>query len=188
MKKGLIITLCVVGGIILLLVGGIIGTYNDLVDMEESVTEAQSNLESQLQRRADLIPNLVNTVKGYAAHETEIYTALADARAKLNNAGNINELQEANDELSSAISRLLVVVENYPTLQASENFINLQDELAGTENRINIARQKYNEEVQDYNSSIRKFPKNILAGMFGFEKATYFEMSETAGNVPNVEF
>ncbi len=188
MKKGLIITLCVVGGLLLFVIFGSISSYNGLVDMEESVTEAQSNLESQLQRRADLIPNLVNTVKGYAAHETEIYTALADARAKLNSAGNIDELQEANDELSSAISRLLVVVENYPTLQASENFINLQDELAGTENRINIARQSYNETVQDYNSSIRKFPKSIFAGIFGFEKADYFEMDDSAGNVPNVEF
>lgn len=188
MKKGLLVTLCVVGILLVVLVGGSISTYNNLVDMEETVNESVANLESQLQRRADLIPNLVNTVKGYAAHETEIYTALAEARAKLNSANGVEELQEANDELSSAISRLLVVVENYPTLQASENFINLQDELAGTENRINIARQSYNEVVQEYNSDIRKFPKSIFAGIFGFEKAEYFEMDDAAGNVPNVEF
>lgn len=189
MKKSLIITLCVIGAVVLLLVGWFVSTNNSLIDMEETVSKSTSDLQSQLQRRADLIPNLVNTVKGYAAHETEVYTALADARAKLAGAGtDVEEMQEANEELSSALSRLLVVVENYPELKANENFINLQDELAGTENRINIARMNYNETVQKFNTAIRKFPKNIVASMLGFEKAEYFEMDESAGDVPNVEF
>ncbi len=192
MKKGTIITLSVIGVIVLLVIGLFswgVSTNNNLIDMEETVNASASDLQSQLQRRADLIPNLVNTVKGYAEHETEVYTALADARAKLAGAGNdVEELQEANDELSSALSRLLVIVENYPELKANENFINLQDELAGTENRINIARMQYNETVQEFNTAIRKFPKNIIAGMLGFEKAEYFEMDESAADAPDVEF
>jgi len=192
MKKSLIITLCVVGAVVLLIVaiiGFAISVNNNLVQMEETLNESASNLQSQLQRRADLIPNLVNTVKGYAAHETEIYTALADARAKLVGAGNdVEDLQDANDELSSALSRLLVVVENYPELKASANFVQLQDELAGTENRINVARMNYNKAAQEYNTKLRKFPNNIFADMFGFEKADYFEMEASAGDVPNVEF
>lgn len=188
MKKGLIVALCIVG-VLVLLIGWGISANNSLVDMEETVNQSASDLQSQLQRRADLIPNLVNTVKGYAEHETEVYTALADARAKLAGAGtDVEQLQEANDELSSALSRLLVVVENYPELKANENFINLQDELAGTENRINVARMNYNETVKEFNTSIRKFPKSIIAGMLGFEKAVYFEMDESAGDVPDVEF
>ena len=188
MKKGLIVALCIVGAIVLLIGWGV-SVNNSLIDMEETVNKSTSDLQSQLQRRADLIPNLVNTVKGYAAHETEVYTALADARAKLAGAGNdVEEMQEANEELSSALSRLLVIVENYPELKANENFINLQDELAGTENRINIARMSYNETVQEFNTAIRKFPKNIIAGMFGFEKAAYFEMDDSAADVPDVQF
>ncbi len=187
-KKGLIIGIAAVLLVIVIIVGSIAGTYNRLVTKHEKVQNTEHQIQNQLQRRADLIPNLVNTVKGYASHEEEVYTALADARAKLNSAGNPEEYGEAMQSYDSALSRLLVVVENYPELKANENFIYLQDELGGTENRISRARMDYNDAVTDYNQSIRKFPAVIFAGMLGFEKAEYFEASPESNTVPTVNF
>ena len=191
MKKGAIVALSIVGAIVLLiiiLVSSGINAYNGLVDAETKVSESASNIETQLQRRADLIPNLVETVKGYAKHEEDIYTAIADARSKLVGAGTLEEKGAANAELSSALSRLLVVVENYPNLKANENFIALQSQLEGTENRIAVTRKDYNEAVADYNKRIRRFPSSIIAGMFGFEKVGYFEGAEGVESAPNVSF
>ena len=191
MKKSTGILLGVLGVIVVLVIGIVgwgISSYNGLVTSEQAVETQASNIETQLQRRSDLIPNLVNTVKGYAQHEEEIYTALADARAKLSGANTVEEMEEANGELTSALNRLMVIVENYPDLKANENFIGRQDELAGTENRIAVARQDYNKAVQEYNVKIRRFPTNIIAGMFGFEKAALFESAEGAASVPNVSF
>ena len=168
-----------------------IGTRNTLVTMEEEVKLEASQVETQLQRRSDLIPNFVETVKGYAAHEEEVYTAIADARAKLSGAikeNDVEAMNEANSELDSALSRLLVVVENYPELKANANFVALQDELAGTENRITIARQNYNEIVAEYNKELKKFPKSLIANLCGLEPADYFEASEGAEEVPTVKF
>lgn len=186
-KKGLIIILVIVVAIVAV-AGSVVSSYNGLVGERESVTTAQATVQTQLQRRADLIPNLVNTVKGYAAHEEEVYTQLADARAALSGASTVDEMNEANAQLDSALSRLLVVVENYPELKANEQFINLQDELAGTENRIAVARNDYNKAAQTYNTHIQKFPASIVASIFNFEKADYFEASEEAETVPAVSF
>ncbi len=187
-NKKLVISLSVIAVILVALIAGVISTYNGLVSKSETVQNSEAQIETYLQRRADLIPNLVETVKGYAAHEEGVYTALADARAKLNSASNVDEYEAADKEYQSAISRLLVVVENYPELKANENFINLQDELSGTENRISTARKDYNDAVTDYNKSIKKFPAVIFAGMLGFEKADYFEASEESQTVPSVAF
>ncbi len=187
-KKGLIIGIAAVVLVIVIIVGSVMSTYNGLVPKQEKVQNAEHQIQNQLQRRADLIPNLVNTVKGYASHEKEVYTALADARAKLNSASTPEQYEEAEASFNSALSRLLVVVENYPELKANENFIYLQDELAGAENRISQARKDYNDAVTDYNQSIRKFPAVIFAGMFGFEKADYFEASPESNTVPTVNF
>lgn len=187
-KKTGLIVFAVVLVLVIAVVGGVISTYNGLVEDREAVLTAQSTVETYLQRRADLIPNLVSTVKGYAAHEEEVYTALADARAALAGAKTVGEMNEANDALDSAISRLLVVVENYPELKADTQFINLQDELAGSENRIAKARQEYNEEAREYNTEIKKFPTSVIAGMFNFESVEYFEASEESQTVPSVDF
>ena len=187
-KKGLLIGLGAVVLVIVLIVGSLVSTYNGLVDEKAKVDNTEAQIQTYLQRRADLIPNLVNTVKGYAAHEEEVYTALADARAKLNSAANAEEYTEALESYDSALSRLLVVVENYPELKANENFIYLQDELSGTENRISTARKDYNDAVTEYNKSIKKFPTVIFAGMLGFDEAEYFEASDNAQNAPVVDF
>lgn len=188
MKKGLIIGIAVVVALVILIGGGLVSTYNGLVDKQATVENADAQIQTYLQRRADLIPNLVNTVKGYASHEEEVYTALADARAKLNSASNAEEYTEANESFESALSRLLVIVENYPELKANQNFIALQDELSGTENRIATARKDYNDAVTEYNKAIKKFPTVIFAGMLGFEKADLFEASEGSQNAPSVNF
>lgn len=188
MKKSAIIAIAVVLAIVVLIGGGLISTYNGLVDKQAAVENADAQIQTYLQRRADLIPNLVNTVKGYASHEEEVYTALADARAKLNSASNAEEYTEANASFESALSRLLVIVENYPELKANQNFIALQDELSGTENRIATARKDYNDAVTEYNKAIKKFPTVIFAGMLGFEKADLFEASEGSQNAPSVNF
>ena len=190
MKKSTIVLIAVIA-VVMLIVFWTIGTRNSLVSKEEEVKLASSQVQTQLQRRNDLIPNLVATVKGYAAHEEDVYTAIADARAKLSGAIDSNDvgaINEANTELDAALSRLLVIVESYPELKANENFVALQDELAGTENRINKARQDYNEVVANYNKTIKKFPQNLIANMCGLEEAEYFEASAGVENVPNVEF
>lgn len=187
MKKGTII-LIVVLAVIAIFVLSIFGSYNSLVSLDEAVNTQWANVESKLQRRYDLIPNLVESVKGAMKQEQEVFTAIADARAKLAGAGTTSEKVEASNELEGALSRLLVVVENYPELKSNQNVTALMDELAGTENRISTERDRYNETVKEYNRKIRSFPTNILAGMFGFEQRPYFEATEGAETAPEVNF
>lgn len=187
MKKGLIVVIAIVA-VIAILGGSLVSSYNTLVEKQAQVENADAQIQVQLQRRADLIPNLVNTVKGYAAHEEGVYSALAYARTRLNSASTPEEYKEANETFVSAFSRLLVVVENYPALKADQSFIALQDELAGTENRISTARKDYNDIATDYNASIKKFPTVIFAGMLGFEKADLFEAPTEMQTVPTVDF
>ena len=193
MKKSTIIIIAVA---VLAIVWGITG-YNGLVGMDEGVQTKWADVETQYQRRADLIPNLVNTVKGYAAHESETLQAVVEARAKATSmnidpsnmsAEQIANFQKAQDGVSSALGRLLVTVEKYPDLKANENFKELQAQLEGTENRISVARRDYNEAARKYNTTLRSFPKNILAGMFGFEKKAYFEAQEGSEQAPTVQF
>ena len=168
------------------------GTYNGMVTEEETATTALANVQSAYQRRADLIPNLVEVVKGYAAHEKETFESVVNARAKATSitldADNIEEFQKAQGELSSALGRLIAVGEAYPELKANENFRELQVQLEGTENRINEERNKANKAIQDYNVKIRRFPINLLAGMFGFEKMNKFEAEAGAEKAPKVSF
>jgi len=180
------IVLIVVLVLVIVAIGSVVGSYNKLVSMDENVQTYASNIDTQLQRRNDLIPNLVATVKQYAAHEEEIFTAVADARSKLMSAGSMSEQAAASGELDSALGRLLAITEAYPDLKANENFINLQDELAGTENRISTARRDYNGAVQSFNTSIRKFPAVIIANMLGFDAYEYFEAAEGATENPDV--
>lgn len=190
MKKSTIILIAIAAILVLIVLWGV-GTRNGMVSAYEDVQNKASAIETQLQRRSDLIPNFVATVKGYAAHEEEVYTAIADARAKLSGAiekDDMASVSEANSELDSALSGLLVVVENYPELKANENFIALQDELAGTENRIAKAREDYNDEVKSYNKKIKSFPNSIIANMGGFDEAVYFEAAEGTKAVPTVDF
>ncbi len=172
-------------------------SYNNLVVAEESVTTEWANVESQYQRRADLIPNLVATVKGYAAHEQETLDAVVSARAKATQVTidsenltpeKLQEFQAAQGAVGSALGRLLAVAESYPDLKANQNFLDLQEQLEGTENRIQVARQKFNSTAQAYNTSIRRFPTNIVAGLFGFDKKAYFEADAGAEKAPQVVF
>ncbi|GAI91039.1 unnamed protein product [marine sediment metagenome] len=185
-------TLVIIGLVILVILLSIFfsikGTYNTLVRLDEGIKGAWAQVENQLQRRYDLIPNYVETVKGYARHEKEVFLRVTEARSKVGSATNIKEKIGANNELSSALSRLLFVVERYPDLKANQNFIRLQDELAGTENRISVERRRYNEAVKTYNVRIRSFPTNILAGIFGFTKAEFFKVAAIAKEVPKVKF
>ncbi|NPV06289.1 MAG: LemA family protein [Syntrophaceae bacterium] len=187
-KKGLWIALAVAAVIAFSLYGFVKGTYNEFVTLDEKVKSSWAQVENQLQRRYDLIPNLVETVKGYAKQEREVFIEVTNARAKVGGAGTIPDKIQANNELSSALSRLLVVVENYPELKSNQNFLKLQDELAGTENRIATERRRYNEAVQAYNIKIRSFPANLLAGLFGFSPATFFEAPAAARTAPQVKF
>ena len=173
----------------MVLVVSVFSGYNSLVTMRENVTGQQANIQTQLQRRNDLIPNLVNTVKGYAAHEKEVFDAVSDARARLAGAGgDMQELADADAAMQSALSRLLMVVENYPDLKANTQYTALMDELAGTENRIAVARKDYNDVVQSYNRKLRTFPTVLYAGMLGFSQADYFEAAEGAETPPTVDF
>ena len=187
MKKGSIIIISIVAILGIILLWGI-STYNNIVSLSENVDTEYSNVSVALERRADLIPNLVKTVKGYAQHEEKVITQITEARQKLLNANNMEEKAKANDELTSALNALMVVVENYPDLKANTNFINLQDELAGTENRIATARRDYNSAVKTYNTTIKKVPTNIIASIGNFDKKAYFEVSKEKSEVPNVEF
>lgn len=187
MKKSSIILISVIA-IIAIIVIFLVGSYNGLVNKSEAVDTNLSNLDVMLQRRADLIPNLVSTVKGYTSHETEIIDSITDARTKLMNANSVEEKSNANNELTSSLNALMVVVENYPDLKSSQNFIQLSDELSGTENRIAVARKDYNDAVKEYNLKVKTFPGNIMAGMFGFEQKQYFEANESSREVPSVNF
>ena len=193
MKKSTIILIAVIA---IATIWGV-SAYNGLVKMDESVNTAWSNVENQYQRRADLIPNLVNTVKGYAAHEKETLEAVMAARSKATqmtvDADNLTpeklqEYQKAQGEIGAALGRLLAITENYPDLKANQNFMELQAQLEGTENRISVERRNFNEVARTYNTSIRTFPKSILAGMFGFDKRPYFEAEEGANKAPEVKF
>ncbi|MCH4096519.1 MAG: LemA family protein [Acidaminococcus provencensis] len=184
MKKVLIGILVV----LLLCAGWIFGSYNGLVSANENVNGKWSQVETQLQRRSDLIPNLVNTVKGYSAHESQVFTDVANARAKLAGAQNVADTAQASGELSSALTRLLALQENYPNLKANTNFLQLQDELAGTENRLAVARKDYNDAAQAYNAKIKSFPTVIIANMMGFTSRSYFQADQNAQAAPQVKF
>lgn len=190
-NKGLLITLGVIGLLIFMLVSSFIGTFNKLQTLDETVNSQWAQVENQLQRRSDLIPNLVSTVKGYAAHEKSIFIGVADARAKLAGAvkaGDMKGVNNANAEFSGALSRLLAVAENYPQLKADQNFIALQDEISGTENRLAVARKDYNESVKEINAIIRTFPTNIIASIAGVKSREYFQVEEAKTAVPDVKF
>ena len=184
--KGFLIGLAVV---VVVLIVGFTSIYNVIVTKHETVTAKWAQVENQLQRRNDLISNLVNTVKGYAAHEKTVLEDVTNARSQWASAGTMDEKVKAASNLDSALSRLMVVVENYPNLKADQTFLRLMDELSGTENRIAVERMRYNESVQDYNITVRRFPGNIVAGMFGYKPATsYFKADEKAKSVPEVKF
>lgn len=188
MKK-LWIVIASVALLLLLFGGSCVSTYNQLVTFDESIRGTWAQVENVLQRRNDLIPNLVNTVKGYAAHEKEIFEEVAKARAGLAGAQTINDKVRANLAMESALARLLAIVENYPDLKANQNFLALQDELAGTENRIAVERKRYNEIVLQYNVLVKRFPNNVVARLTGFgEKEVYFKATEAAKEVPKVSF
>ena len=174
--------------VVLIIIGSGVKSYNGLVNKEEEVTNKFSDISVQLERRADLIPNLVNTVKGYAKHEKDAIDSVTSSREKLLKADSVGDKAKANQELTKSVNNLLMIVENYPKLTADKNFIQLQDELAGTENRIAIARKEYNAAVKDYNKSLKTFPTKIIANMFKFEAKEYFEASESSKEVPNVSF
>lgn len=193
MKKSTMILIAVIA---IVAIWGV-SAYNGLVKMDESVNTAWSNVENQYQRRADLIPNLVNTVKGYAAHEKETFQAVTDARSKATQISisadeltpeKMLEYQKAQGEVGAALSRLLAITEAYPDLKANENFKELQAQLEGTENRISVERRNFNEVARSYNTSIRTFPKTIIAGICGFDKRPYFEAEEGANKAPEVQF
>ena len=174
--------------VILVVVGFFVSSYNGIVVAEEAVDGQFAAVETQLQRRFDLIPNLVNATKGYMEHEKEVFTSIADSRAKLAGATTINEKVEASNELEGALSRLLMITENYPELKADAQFTTLMDELAGTENRISVERNRYNETVKEFNSKIRKFPTSMVARLMEVEKRDYFEAQSGSDQAPNVEF
>ncbi len=188
-NKKLWITLGAIALVVILLISTFVGKYNSLVDLDTQVEQKAAVIETQLQRRADLIPNFVATVKGYAVHEEETYLAVTQARNTLQQADSVGEQAAAGAALDSAIDIWVnAVTENYPELKANQNFIALQDELAGTENRIATARNDYNEVVGTFNATIRKFPTNITAALFGFEKAEFFEAAPGSENAPTVDF
>jgi len=188
MKKTLIIVGIVVLVLVVIPLSIVKGNYNKFVGLQESVDAQWANVETVLQRRFDLIPNLVNTVKGFAEHEKEIFTEVTRLRSQWASAGTANEKVGVANEMQGALGRLMLVAENYPQLKSNQNFLALQDELAGTENRISVERRRYNESVRGYNTAIRKFPGVIIANLFGFEKRDAFEAAPEAAIVPTVEF
>ncbi|HLO13123.1 MAG TPA: LemA family protein [Pseudoneobacillus sp.] len=187
MKKGLLgigvflVVIVIIGGMLM-------SSYNSFVNLDENVDQSYAQIENQLQRRLDLIPNLVSTVKGYASHEKEVIASISDARARLAGARTVQEEATANDELSGALSRLLVVVENYPNLKADQQFTQLMDELSGTENRIAVARKDYNDQVAVYNKRVKQFPGVLIARMTGFDEKQYFKADPRATEAPKVDF
>ena len=192
-NKGLIITIVV---IVLVALWGIL-SYNGLVGMDENVSNQWANVETQYQRRSDLIPNLVNTVKGYAKHESETLESVMAARSQATQVKidpsnctpqQLAAYQKAQGDVTTALGKLLAITENYPDLKANQNFLELQSQLEGTENRINVARKDFNDTAKKYNTSLRRFPRNIIASMFGFEKRNYFEAEAGAEKAPKVEF
>lgn len=197
--KKILITVGVIAVVAIALYSCTAGNYNKMVTLDEEVSTAWSQVQNQYQRRMDLIPNLVSTVQGYAKHEAEVLTQIAQARAEAGGVVNVDEsilndpekfeqYQKIQNQLGASLQRLLAVTENYPELKANQNFLALQDELAGTENRIAVERKNFNEVAKNYNTTIRKFPQSILAGMFGFEKRPYFTASEEAQSAPQVQF
>lgn len=188
MSKKLIGPIATIGVIAVLVIAYGACQYNSLVNTEEDVVGEWAEVENQLQRRSDLIPNLVQTVKGFAAHEKEIFKDVADARSRLLGAKGPAESASANAGLESALGRLLAISEAYPDLKSNTNFLQLQDELAGTENRVAVARKRYNEASRAYNKTIRTFPRRLFAGAFGFGAKEYFEAEESAKEVPKVNF
>jgi len=195
-KKSTIILIAVVV-VIFLMISSVIGKYNNMVTMEEGVDAAWSQVENVYQRRADLIPNLVATVKGYAEHEQETFTAVTEARSKVNNINlegitnnpeAMKNFQASQGQLSGALSKLMVVMERYPDLKANQNFLDLQAQLEGTENRIAVERNRFNKAAQGYNTVIRRFPGSVYAGMFGFDRKAYFEAEAGSEKAPEVEF
>lgn len=190
-KKGLVSALVIIAVIVVLGVifsSWYVGTRNRLVTIEENVDGTWAEIDNQLQRRSDLIPNLVATVKGFATQEREIFIQIAEARSKLAGSQTVGETAQNYNQLQSALSRLLVIVEAYPALKSDQNFIRLQDELAGTENRIAVSRKRYNDSVRIFNTKIRRFPTSSIARMMGLEKKEYFEIQEKAREVPEVDF
>jgi len=187
-KRNLIIAGVVLLVVLFSLYSLLQGNYNKFVALDETVKSSWAQVENQLQRRYDLIPNLVETVKGYAKQEKDVLVEVTNARSRVGGAGNIPDKITANNELSSALSRLLVVVEKYPDLKSNQNFLRLQDELAGTENRITVERRRYNEAVQSYHVAIRSFPGSIVAGIFGFRQAAFFAAPAAAQAAPQVKF
>ena len=172
----------------LMFVGWVFSGYNSLVSTNEEVTSKWSQVENNMQRRSDLIPNLVNTVKGYTKHEEKVFAEIADARSKLMGANSIEDKAKADGELSNALSRLMVISGSYPDLKANTQYTQLMDELAGTENRIAVSRRDYNEAVKKYNLKVKTLPVSIIAGSMGFSEKTYFEAEEKSKEVPKVEF
>ncbi len=194
MKK---VTIIIIVAVVAIIAIWAVSGYNSLVGMDENVNNQWANVETQYQRRADLIPNLVNTVKGYAAHEKETLEGVIAARSQATQIKvdptdltpeKLAEYQKAQGQLATALGKLLAITENYPDLKANQNFLELQAQLEGTENRINVARKNFNDAAKAYNTTIRRFPKNILAGMFGFDKRAYFEAAEGAEQAPQVQF
>ena len=178
----------IVIAILVILVVAAVSTYNSLARKDVMVDNTWAEIDNQLKRRSDLIPNLVETVKGYATHEKELFENIANARAKLAGAATIPDKIGAANELSGFLGRLLAIAENYPQLKANENFLHLQDELSGTENRISVSRTRYNQAVRDFNTAIRVFPSNIMAGILGYQKKEFFEVPESEKEVPEVKF
>jgi LemA protein len=186
--KKIIIGVAVLAVLAIVVYSTLAGNYNKFVQMDVAIKAAWAQVENQLQRRFDLIPNLVETVKGFAKQEKDVLVEVTNARSRVGGAGTVPDKIAANNELSGALSRLMVVVERYPDLKSNQNFLKLQDELAGTENRIAVERMRYNEAVKIYNQAIRTFPANLVASMFGFKEAAFFEAPKEAQATPQVKF